>query len=466
MAASAISSRPQTLRQARRAYQKAGATTRLSEGQIRQLERTAELQERADRIREREYRRKANLKKKNEKIEREREARARMGIPSPVNEDVGASQMRLGAFLTVGMEANTRCEGIQNQPIMPGCCQKLLEEDPPASAQRDTSTRSPLQPRSGNKAMKPPSSRSTPEVKPLRLSTAMLSSRCSIQSSNSIVYKDSKQLPVESLVRLSNHCNVEHLPKQTVRPSKSAQTEQPTAKAPARPPNQYPTKSHPNQTSQTAKTAQMPPPPLPISKPMSRITPKRISKSPDDVLPKPQPIVDEWAAFLVSNTQIEREIRTPDTLNCFIATSKSDNLSISTTPSRFLARSKFDPTSIPCLAPTSTTKATERKSDTEDLLAQTSAQDLQYTIEVKQEPRPDQIAENEQEELEFGDDITDIDLEGAVLQLEQAAALQPEGCLQVKSEENSMKPKQMDSFCDDDFDISLHFFWELLFFQE
>ena len=454
MAASAVSSRPQTLRQARRAYQKAGATTRLSAGQIRQLERSAELQERADRIREREYKRKANLKKKNEKIEREREARARMGIPSPVNEDVGASQMRLGAFLTVGMEANTRCEGIQNQQILQGCCQELLEEDPPASAQRDTSTRSPLQPQSGNRAIKLPSSRTTPEVKPLRPSTAMLSSRCSIQSSNSIACKDSKNVPVESLARPSNHCDVEQLPKQTLRPSKSAQTEQLTAKAPARPPNQYPTKPYPKQTSQTSKTAQMLPPPLPISKPMSRITPQRVSQSPGNVLPKPQPIVDEWAAFLVSNTQIEREICTPDTFDSLIATSKCDNLSISTTPSRFLARGKFDPTSTPCPAPTSTTKAAERKSGPEDLLAQTSAQDLQYMIEVKQEPHPDQIAKNENEEPEFGDDITDLDLEGAVLQVEQAATPKPEGCLQVKREDNEMQPKQMDSFCDDDFGIS------------
>ncbi|CAF9913034.1 MAG: hypothetical protein HETSPECPRED_001300 [Heterodermia speciosa] len=385
MASSAVSSRPQTLRQARRAYQKAGATSRLSERQRRQLERSAELQERADRIKEREYRRKANLKKKNEKIEREREARSRMGIPSPVKEDVGASQMRLGSFLTIEMKANTRCEGILNQPISPDFCQKLLEEDPPASAQRDTSDRSPLQPRSGNETMQTPSS---------------------------------------------------------------------LTKALARPPNQCPSESHLKQKSQISKSAQMPPPPLPMLKPLAKISPKRISKPPDNAPPKPQPIFDEWAAFLVSNTQIEREICTPETIVPSIAVSKSNNLSI-TIRSSLLTQSECDLTPSPRPVPPSATKGTKHQSSTEDQPAQIRTEDLCAVIEVKQKPGQDQkTAEKEREESEFGDDISDVDLEGAVLEVEKAATPKQEACLLDKWKEDDTKSKQTDSFCDDDFVIS------------
>ncbi len=64
------------------------------------------LQERADRIKERELRRKANIKRKEERNQREREARQRMGIPSPVKDGnkmrVGPSQLHLGDILGMG----------------------------------------------------------------------------------------------------------------------------------------------------------------------------------------------------------------------------------------------------------------------------------------------------------------------------------------------------------------------------
>lgn len=56
-------------------------------------------------MRERENKRKANLKKKIEREEREREARARMDIPSPVKGFyVGPSQIRLSGFLGTGVK--------------------------------------------------------------------------------------------------------------------------------------------------------------------------------------------------------------------------------------------------------------------------------------------------------------------------------------------------------------------------
>ena len=95
-------SRPQTLKQAKRAYQRNGPA-RPSASDIAQAERRVALQERADRIKDREARRKANLKKRNEKIAREREAAKEAGKPFIEDQKphwkVGASQLRLGGFL-------------------------------------------------------------------------------------------------------------------------------------------------------------------------------------------------------------------------------------------------------------------------------------------------------------------------------------------------------------------------------
>ncbi|KAL8820105.1 MAG: hypothetical protein Q9223_001596 [Gallowayella weberi] len=102
MPQSTVSYRPQTLRQAKRAYQKAGGAPRISAAQQRRIERAAELQERAERIRLHNIRAKENKRRKAEKLEKEREARKRMGIDDPVKNDVGSSQLRLGAFMAVG----------------------------------------------------------------------------------------------------------------------------------------------------------------------------------------------------------------------------------------------------------------------------------------------------------------------------------------------------------------------------
>ena len=95
--------RPQTLKQAKRAYRKSGAAVRLSASELAQAERRASLQERADRIKEREARRKANLKKREEKIARERETARIVGRPFAEDQRagsmVGASQLSLGDFL-------------------------------------------------------------------------------------------------------------------------------------------------------------------------------------------------------------------------------------------------------------------------------------------------------------------------------------------------------------------------------
>ncbi len=95
------SRRPQTLKQAKKAFSKAGRKVGLTESELAVIERRAVLQERADRIKEREAKRKANIKRKEERNQKERETRQRMGLPSPVKGGihVGPSQSDLGQFL-------------------------------------------------------------------------------------------------------------------------------------------------------------------------------------------------------------------------------------------------------------------------------------------------------------------------------------------------------------------------------
>lgn len=79
--------RPQTLKQAKKAFKKAGALPRFSDAEIRRLNRAAELQERADRAKEKERKRKANLKK--------REARKKAHLLDVKEAHIAASQLRL-----------------------------------------------------------------------------------------------------------------------------------------------------------------------------------------------------------------------------------------------------------------------------------------------------------------------------------------------------------------------------------
>ncbi|KAI9797307.1 MAG: hypothetical protein M1835_001325 [Candelina submexicana] len=85
-----------TSRQIRRHYQKNGP--RVSEAEVRRAQRGCELQQRAERIQKAERQRKINQRKKEEKEQKDREARKRMGIPEPAIGCVGPSQIRMSQF--------------------------------------------------------------------------------------------------------------------------------------------------------------------------------------------------------------------------------------------------------------------------------------------------------------------------------------------------------------------------------
>ena len=111
--------RPQTSRQAKRAYQKSNKTARLSASELAAIERRAVLKERADRIKEREARRKANIKKREEKIAKEKELAAREGRPfdDAKGRLVGPSQQDLGQFLGVLKKVNSgnECKDLEDE---------------------------------------------------------------------------------------------------------------------------------------------------------------------------------------------------------------------------------------------------------------------------------------------------------------------------------------------------------------
>ncbi|KAI4266808.1 MAG: hypothetical protein LQ337_008655 [Flavoplaca oasis] len=110
--------RPQTSRQAKRAYQKAGATPRISAVEQRRIDRAVELEDRAARIRLHNVRARENKRKKAEKDEKDRELRKRMGIQEPSKFKIGPSQQSLGAFVGVGLK-HKKLEPVEDE--VPEC---------------------------------------------------------------------------------------------------------------------------------------------------------------------------------------------------------------------------------------------------------------------------------------------------------------------------------------------------------
>lgn len=112
--------RPQTLKEAKKAFKKAGALPRFSDAEIRRLNRAAELQDRADREKEKERRRKANLKKREERSAKEREARKKAHLPDVKQGHVAPSQLQL-AFpgAAINRMEERACAALGDNSIQP-----------------------------------------------------------------------------------------------------------------------------------------------------------------------------------------------------------------------------------------------------------------------------------------------------------------------------------------------------------
>lgn len=160
------SNRPQTLKQAKKAYRKAGATPRMSEAELRRLARAVELQERADRIKEREIKKKANRKKKAEKMEKEREARRKVGLPEIREAYVGPSQLKL-AF------PGARGKAKEDDASSDASGEELARTDKqgvPESVETPCRISRSLQPKSPNVIIKPKAPRAALTNKPCKIS--------------------------------------------------------------------------------------------------------------------------------------------------------------------------------------------------------------------------------------------------------------------------------------------------------
>ena len=112
-----IPERPQTLRQAKRAFRKSSAKPKLSPQELALAERRAVLQGRADKIREKEARKKANAKKREEKKEKERETCLRMGRAPPKEGafKITSSQLDLTKFIPASEKKESN--GSNMQPL-------------------------------------------------------------------------------------------------------------------------------------------------------------------------------------------------------------------------------------------------------------------------------------------------------------------------------------------------------------
>ena len=157
MASTINPNRPQTLKQAKKAYRKAGPGPRFSDVELRRLARAAELQERADRIKDREKKKKANRKKREEKMEKEREARRKAGLPEIREAHVGPSQLKL-AF--PGADGGKDKKDDESSDTSGEELVRTNQQGVPQSMETPCRTsRTPLQPKSPNLIVKPNSQR-------------------------------------------------------------------------------------------------------------------------------------------------------------------------------------------------------------------------------------------------------------------------------------------------------------------
>ena len=279
------SHRPQTLKQAKKAYRKSGATVRLSDSELALIERRAVLQERADRIKEREARRKANLKRKEERNQKEKEVRQRMNLPSPTKGGfhVGPSQLHLGDFMVMGgkrkrEEAPSMCAKDENRGLM------NTESKSYQASTGSPQSRTPLQEASANTMSKVEPRKEIEDSEKSKQDIVEDSQKISTElgshSRNSLQVPSIKPSALPKPLTELEARKVEGEGRKTIEPDEALPMGLPPLPFPSK------TKSAPPTTHQ-ART---------LSSPQSN--PLNIA-------------LDPWDDFFVSNTQIVREISLP-----------------------------------------------------------------------------------------------------------------------------------------------------------
>ena len=420
--------RPQTLRQAKKAYRKSGATVRLSDSELALIERRAVLQERADRIREREARRKANLKKKEEKNEKEREMRQRMNLQSPTKGGfyVGPSQLHLGDFMVMGgkrkrEEAPSIDRKATNADLMNSESKSILAStgSPPL--------RNPLQETSANTMTK---------VKTPKNIEGLEHLEHEIKESQQITTKPVPTAYSRNSVPVS--CT-----KPTALPIPLAELEASKIRGKAR------------KAMEPDEMSPMGPPPLPNPSKFKSTPPSthqtRALSAPQGN--PPSHTIDPWDDFFVSNTQIVREISLPTfspapkparptnpsssppplsqdsttSLPSHLSTQDLDTSDILTRP---LIPSP--PAAATNITTTSPNAAFSNTTTISSLLLQISTQDLDFSSSYSSSPSKSQP--QRKGSSEFNEDVTEEDLEDLVLEYEMQSSWRPKNVAETEAE--------------------------------
>ncbi|MCJ1272893.1 hypothetical protein MMC21_000682 [Puttea exsequens] len=415
------SNRPQTLRQAKKAYRKSGATVRLSASELAVIERRAVLQERADRIKEREGRRKVNLRRKEERNQKEREERSRMGIPSPEKGiKVGPSQSYLGDFMTVGKRR------MGDHAIGKG-----LEME------KDDRKELIAEMRTSDSHMSPRPWRNPLEIVSPNVGSQSRMSRIGSKSQTS--QSSERCLPSKAD---STICS---------RPSGKS-TNVPTAPKP--PPDAVEAPNHaknpisissPNNAPVSAvalpdsRRQAMPHPPLPkITKPERAAPPpsRKTLRAPTQSK-QPSPPEDDWDDLFVSNTQITRELSPPPrprasppnatkmpplTNSLPFGPHSSNHQVLANDLLSLICTQDLDFCGI--LTQAQPTHAPIENEDTQGLLEQLSTQDLDLSDMLSQaaaSSEDEAFAKGDGESSYFSSDLNKADLEDLVLEHEHDA---------------------------------------------
>ena len=410
------SHRPQTLRQAKKAYRKSSATVRLSDSELALIERRAVLQERADRIREREARRKANLKRKEERNQKEREVRQKMNLPSPTKGgfNVGPSQLHLGDFMAMGGKRK-REETLPMHRKVGNSCQMNSESKGYQASPKSQPSRNPLQEASANTMTK---------VEPRNKIEDSEQSEQDIEDPQKVLTKS---------VPPTHSCNSLQVP--SIKPSALPR---PLTKFEA-----LKVKGEGKKAIMSEEASPMGPPLLPNPS-KTKSAPPTTRQAPSISAPQDDPLnisLVAWDDFFVSNTQIVREI----SLTAFPQTPKS--ATSAKTPSSPSLPSKNETTSLlshlstqdldtsdlltqpfvqsppaPNTTPTPPKAAFDTTTNTiittpvSSLLLQISTQDLDFS--ASSTPSQSQRKGSS----DFNEDVTEEDLEELVLEYEMQSS--------------------------------------------
>lgn len=395
--------RPQTLKQAKKAYHKSGGTVRLSESEKAVLERRAVLQERADRIKEREAKRKANLKRKEERVQREREARHRMGIATPLAQEgihVGPSQLHLSGFMYGGVKRKRDDEEEMEEEEKSGIQKEgeLAVQEQQELPMKPSSSRQPLQNFSENASPQwiLPSqiaNAHAPKVRDFALQQNWTSPKRTPELRNPLHSKSAN--PITQQKPLAGNKNIGGLQ------TKASNSQTPLALPMDRPPLRPPVQATTTKSTMFKKSTLIPIPP-------------RAEAIPEDC----------FDDFFVSNTQIQRELSPPPS-----PPAKSTPIAVSIPQ---------PPTPAPLFKPPAAYE------DTADLLASISTQDLDFLDQLTQiaPPAP-------QDESELDEDFPDDELEDIVLEYKLESPVKTNA---TTPDEQRPKPDPSTKSDDDEYD--------------